>query len=396
MNNDSLTQYQRLFDVMKKVLWNTGSPSADEEIYHEMRLQAIAPLAGPVLTELGLPEELYTAWEKDSINAFVRYQRYIRAQSALPITVPYVILKGTSAARYYPYPEYRMMGDIDIMTSHEDYQAACEMLLLNGYEEHTNAVDQYLNRHRGFKKNNLLIEVHSFYGLRDDKDETKALDDYIIDNISPTHVLPDLVNGLTLIEHINHHMESGLGLRQILDWMMFVHQSLSDEQWPEFEKMARKTGHVQLAKVVTRMCEIYLGLSEHEFCSQVDPGLCTDLMEYILSCGNFGRKKGADSQISEFLLSTPTIKAKIITLKQRGVMTWKAAQKYPFLRPVAWIYQAFRYLRLGLKRSNPLKKFTAEIRASRRSNKLMDAIGVAREKKGRVTYWNGEYVNNKH
>ena len=44
-----------------------------------------------------------------------------------------VILKGTSAAQYYPYPEYRTMGDIDIMTRREDYDIACKQLMDNGY-----------------------------------------------------------------------------------------------------------------------------------------------------------------------------------------------------------------------------------------------------------------------
>lgn len=396
MAQDVLQDNQLLFDVIKKVLWDTGSPSADEAVFQEMKTQAIALLAGPVLMDLGLSEELFQAWEKNNIMALARYQKCIRAQAALPITVPYVILKGTSAAQYYPYPEYRMLGDIDVMASHENYRKVCEMLLLHGYEEHTNAVDQYLDRHRGFTKNGILIEVHSFYGLRDDKEEVKALDDFIIDNISESHVLPDLINGLTLIEHINHHMESGLGLRQVIDWMMFVHQCLPDNQWPEFEKMAEKTGHVRLAKTVTRMCEIYLGLPEHQWCAQIDDSLCADFMDYLLSCGNFGRKKERDSQTSEFLLSTPSLKAKIITLKQRGVMTWKLAQKYPALRSVAWLYQAGRYLIKGLFRRNPIKKIKAEFQSSRKSNELFDAIGVSREKKGRVTYQNGQYLTNKH
>ena len=62
---------------------------------------------------------------------FITQCNYI--QSVLPITVPYVILKGTSVAQYYPYPDYRMMGDIDIMTRREDLETACEQLMEAGY-----------------------------------------------------------------------------------------------------------------------------------------------------------------------------------------------------------------------------------------------------------------------
>ncbi|MBR4711023.1 MAG: nucleotidyltransferase family protein [Clostridia bacterium] len=387
---------QRLFDVIKKSLWNTGKAAADEEVFREMKAHAIAALAAPVLKDLSLPENLLRTWERTCVSAFMGYQRCLYAQNSLPVTVPYVILKGTAAAQYYPHPEYRNMGDIDIMTSHEDNETACGMMLKGGYHEDTNAVDQYLNRHREFRGQYALVEVHSYYALRDKKEEVKALDDLIIDNIRPNHLLPDLVNGLTLIEHINHHMESGLGLRQIIDWMMFVDRCLPDSEWPAFEAMARVTGHVELSVVVTRMCELYLGLSRHSWCSHVDTGLCADLMEYILSCGNFGRKIEQESLTSQFLLSSPTMKAKIITLKQRGVISWKAAQKYPILRPVAWVYQGGRYLVKGLTRKNAFSKIRAEYASSKKRNRLFNSIGVAREKKGRVTYYNGEYVNNKH
>ena len=84
---------QRLLNVIKKSLWNTGVASADSEIYEEMRLHAIAPLAAPVLLELGLPEELLKKWEMSCVGAVVNYQRCVHAQAALPISVPYVILQ---------------------------------------------------------------------------------------------------------------------------------------------------------------------------------------------------------------------------------------------------------------------------------------------------------------
>lgn len=384
---------QRLFDVIKKSLWNMGTAMADWEIYEEMKLHAIAPLAAPVLSELNLPDELFKKWKMTCLHTIANYQYYMYAQKTLPITVPYVILKGTSAAQYYPYPEYRMMGDIDLMTSHEDYDAACDMLLQSDFKENTNAVDRYLNRHREFIRNRAYIEIHSYYALRDKREEVKALDDLIISGIGPTHVLPDMVNGLTLIEHINHHIEEGLGLRQIIDWMMFVDHCLPDEKWPEFASLASVTGHVKLAMTVTRMCELYLGLSEHNWCAQVDSTLCETLMEYILSCGNFGRKKETKSHTSEVLLTSASWKSMLIKLKQRGVLNWRTAQKYPFFRPLAAIYQMIRYVFDGLTRKNAIKKLREEIIISRRNSKLFESIGVARERSGRVTYHNGKYVN---
>ena len=73
---------------------------------------------------------------------------------------------------------------------------------------------------------------------------------------------------------------------------------LPDGKWAEFKEYARKTGLESLAISVTRMCELYLGLSEHERCSAADEGLCSQLMDYIFACGNFGTKVSLDQKMT--------------------------------------------------------------------------------------------------
>ena len=234
----------QLLEVVKKALWNQNDVvTADQAVFLEMKAHHIEALAAPVLYELGLAQDILDEWEKNIVKHIGMYMRYKQIQSCLPISVPYVILKGTAAAQYYPYPEYRTFGDIDIMTSHENHQRACEQLRNHGFLENTNAIEQEVERHRTFIKKGIVVEVHSFYALRDDPKETEIMDDLIIQNINPAHILPDLINGLTLIEHINHHMEEGIGLRQILDWMMFVDKCLPDEKWKEFKFYYKRKFH---------------------------------------------------------------------------------------------------------------------------------------------------------
>nr|MCR4882187.1 nucleotidyltransferase family protein [Clostridiales bacterium] len=156
---------ERTLAVLQKALWNKGIAEADEALFGEMKAHAVASLAAPVLGELSLTQELLSSWKKYVVQHVYQYQNMLYQQSVLPVSVPYVILKGTSAGRYYPHPEYRAYGDIDIMTRHEDYQAACEELANNGYCEVTNAVDVQVNRHREFERDGIHVEVHYFYAL---------------------------------------------------------------------------------------------------------------------------------------------------------------------------------------------------------------------------------------
>ena len=383
-----------LFPLIRAIFWGTPVPAADRTTFEEMKAHGIHVLAAPLLNQMSLPEDVCREWDRAIVTRIGQYMRYVRAQASLPVTVPYVILKGTSAAQYYPHPEYRAMGDIDIMTGHGDFQAACGALLQAGFEEKTNVLYIERARHREFEKAGLEVEVHSFYGLRNSAEEVRALDELVISHIGPSHVLPDLVNGLTLIEHVNHHMESGLGLRQVLDWMMFVDRCLPDEQWPAFQEMARKTGHERLAVVTTRMCELYLGLPEHRWCASADPAVCGELMAYILSCGNFGRKHRYEQFSSEQILSTGarSWKGTFRLLRKRGSANWEAARKHEFLRRFSWIYQAGRYLLKGIGRKDAWRKLKTEMAESRRRNALFDAIGIAREYKGTAFYVDGEYL----
>ena len=381
---------KQMLTVIKKAIWNTGNGVADAVIFREMQMHTIAALAAPILSELSLSEDVFQTWEKHCVKTFILNQRCQYAQMSLPLTVPYVILKGTAAAQYYPYPEYRAMGDIDIMTRREDFETACNMLLASGYMEVTDPEDV---RHREFKKNDVLIEVHRYFAVLNDKRQAEYLDNLIIDHINPSHVLPDLVNGVVLLEHIGHHLENGLGLRQIIDWMMFVNKCLPDKKWLEFQTLLKPLDLEVLAIATTRMCEMYLGLPERNWCANADETLCQRLMEYVLSSGNFGNKRNRDE--TEYNIDTfvraRTPKAAVSLFQKRGLENWKAAHNHAVLRPFAWIYQAGRYLIKGLTRRNASAALKAEWDEAQHRNALFDDLGVKQTSKGIIEYKEGEY-----
>ncbi|MCR4621546.1 MAG: nucleotidyltransferase family protein [Clostridiales bacterium] len=379
--------------LIKASLWGTSCEEVTHEVYEEMQLHAVSAIPAGILPILKMSLDLQATWKKDIIQKVAYFANYSYTEKRLPISVPYVILKGTSAAQYYPYPEYRTMGDIDIMTSHDDYELACESLLGNGFKENTSEAEDEFGRHRGFSKNGIEIEVHSFFALLNDPQKAQYLDDLIIKHISPSHVLPDLVNGLTLLEHINQHMEGGLGLRQIIDWMMFVNKCLPDENWPEFCEMARNVGLEKLAIFTTRMCEMYLGLPKRRWSKDADETSCSALMDYVLSCGNFGRKRAKENEPGvSILTSVRTPAAFFRLLHEQGQVNWEAANKSPILKRLAGVYQLGRYLKKGLRRENAITKLKTEIKAAKARNRLFDELGVKRTSKGLAVYENGKYV----
>ena len=331
--------------LVRSSIWGTSVEKATLEDFDEMRSHAILALPAQILSSVAMPPELLKQWKIEilkqiSYNANCRY-----AESVLPISVPYVVLKGTSAAQYYPIPELRALGDIDILTKPEDVGIACESLLLDGYVEKTSPTDAQEGRHRTFMKHGILVEVHYTFAIMNDTEKAKVFDALIIDNIGNSHVLPDLLNGLILIEHINQHLENGLGLRQIIDWMVFADRCLTDEAWKRFRELATLTGLETLATVTTRMCEIYLGMPEHQWCKHADESLCSQLMRHVLTSGNFGKKKTLEEKKSfyRFVKIRHPIKA-LKELQQKGKIEWGGA-KNSGLRPFAWLWKGTQFIR---------------------------------------------------
>lgn len=389
MDNDLL-----IFQIIRSSIWGTPIDRAiDQETYDEIKQHALLTLSAPIISTLNISETLRYEWKQTILQQVAHNVQSQYIQSEIPLSVPYVILKGTSAAQYYPYPEYRTMGDIDIITRHEDHLIACETLVKNGYSELLEYQNENHNRHRSFTKLGIVVEIHSYFAMLNNPQCAEYLDKLIIDNINSSHLLPDQINGLVLLEHINQHLEEGLGLRQIIDWMMFVDKCLPDEKWPEFQAMARKIGLESLAIVTTHMCEMYLGLNKREWCSNADEELCEQLMDYIFACGNFGNKRTSDEAISENVFAQARTPRQTLKLLQiRGLHNWTAAKKNKLLRPFAWIYQIIRYFRRGVNRDNFRMKLIAEYKAARKRNTMFEALGIKTADKGIAIYKDGKYT----
>ena len=259
-------------------------------------------------------------------------------------SIPCVIIKGAAAAMVYPHPTLRSMGDVDVLVKRKDYDIAAKLMEANGYSlEHEKNEDHH---HYGYSKDKLNFELHKRLGIVDEADEKLlTLFEDGIDNREwhqigsyrfPT--LPPLLNGLSLLFHINQHLRSGLGLRQIIDWMMYVN-TLPDDQWIELLDLLKSVGMERLALTTTAMCQRYLGLKEMKGTETVDPGLCEELMSFIMEKGNFGRKSGETGKIASVFFDLTNPLRAFRRLQAGGMCRWNAAKKHPILRPFAWIYQ---------------------------------------------------------
>ena len=116
-------------------------------------------------------------------------------------------------------------------------------------------------------------------------------------------------------------------------------------------------------------------------------------MDYVMSGGNFGNKRMDDQSLSENVFTyARTPKALFQILQRQGKSNWKAAQKYKILQPVAWIYQAVRYIFRGLNRDDSIHKLQSEFETAKQRNAMFDALDIKKKSDGRARYKDGKYI----
>ena len=192
-------------------------------------------------------------------------------------------------------------------------------------------------------------------------------------------MLPELPNGLVLLDHMRNHLISGLGLRQVIDWMIYVNKVLNDDYWnTTFMAVVKEKEMYKLAITATKMCIQYLGLPNTITwynVAEADDSLCTDLINYIFSSGNFGCKKGDSGRI-ETITTVMRRRGIFRRLQFAGEHNWKAYKNHHWLKPFCWFYQIFRYARQGLESRRNAAQLKSNMNAAKERTELLNKLGV--------------------
>lgn len=348
-----------------------------EALYAEAKIHAVLGVIADYIPDEYKNEKL--------MNAFLRqkafYIQYCNAEYELKRIldsndIPFVIIKGNAAAISYSIPSYRTMGDIDFIVHQDKYVVTQKVLLTNGYSEtHNNG------RHITYIKNGFIFELHHHFSGDID------IEEYVIEGIKERTyasieghefpILPPLANGLVLLDHLRRHLRSGLGLRHVLDWMMYVYHYLDDNMWNnQFHIIVKEKGMETIAIVITRMCQLYLGLPNNfNWCKSADESLCKELLDCILVSGNFGSKNQNGYYVEKVSISIKR-DGLFKWLQHAGEFNWKLYHKYHWLKPFCWFYQILRYAKQGIKTGRSAKQIKGDLDRSKERMELLKKLGI--------------------
>ena len=348
-------------------------------------------------TVLGLISSVIPVHDESADQCKASYMRIMYEQDRLvklldSANIPCVILKGSAAAVYYPMPYLRTMGDIDVLIQHDRFIESVELLESNGYVyEHGKEANNQITeetREIEYKRNSVSVELHQRFSspgvdVDDILEEAISRKELIELNGYRFPMLPILENGLVLLGHINQHLKNNvLGIRQIIDWEMYVHSVKDKTSWIMlFTPLAERTGLLTLAAYVTRMCNRYLGLPESfDMCNGIDDDLTDELLDVIMTDGNFGRREESLSSRDEKRMRSAIYSVKrygfFKYFTDVGLNTWRLGKNHPVLKPLAFFYGLFRQIGEGIKALVKNKGVGKQMSAGKRRYELYKELGV--------------------
>lgn len=315
----------------------------------------VMALLHPVLEHAGLQESIWKIVDRKGEQTVRQsYRLLMLSRYVIGLLkengIDAILLKGCGTAAWYPVPELRKSGDIDLLFKSEDEtRKALQILAQQGF---VTTEDQPANHHIVCEsRDSVSLELHMSLAEPFDSEKTNRFladcqKEYfahrrVVDCMGVAFELTsDGYHAFYLLLHmLQHYVRAGFGVKLLCDWVVFWESPLSEEEKTIFLRLTQESGTFGFAVMMTRVCVKYLGLREKqvEFLMQAEPkdvcDLAEELMAEIFEAEEFGHSS----------------KDRMVVLRGTGLMdyarefhhqmklNYPKAGKIMVLYPVLWI-----------------------------------------------------------
>ena len=311
-----MNQHEEVFlSVLRSALW--GHPVQVPDGFNDWgavmklaNMQAVNGLVWDVMVtnqkiKASIPEQALAAMRDIPKNNLSMHTKLNNALILVVTTlrehgIEPVLLKGQGLAKYYPVPELRQCGDIDLYVGLDNYEKAYDVLkpIVSDIDEK----DRIWEGDKHFHANigSVLIEIHRFAYVLKDETLNRVYQSYAENGLESNLASMDFggisvntpaddFNVYYVFKHMWHHcVTSGVGLRQLCDMAVFLNVHNVDKEY-----LGRILDDMKdLKPWQTFGCLIvdYLGLSREKFpfYNRHKHWKGKRLLKLILDEGNFG------------------------------------------------------------------------------------------------------------
>lgn len=263
--------------------------------------------------------------------------------------IDHILMKGFVLREYYPVPELRTFGDIDIVIRPGDRQKSDELLRSLGYHPETDwePVFSYTKDVEYYEIHSEIMEVNvsdkaDYRGyFRDPWQYAEASGDH-------RHQFRPEFHFLYLLTHIAKHVTgSGAGVRMYLDVAAFLRRFGTSLDWDWIRQELEKLRFVDFANIVLLLVQESFGVESPIPLQAVEEETMGAFLEFTMAGGVFGRV-GRDSG-TQSLKNQSRGREKISRIGAVAGRLFPAAKtiesrytylkEKPWLLPAAWIHR---------------------------------------------------------
>lgn len=318
MRQLSLALKNAFFELLRSGLWSTKpdailfehfTPDDWNRLYTLVKEQAVIGVCYPALEKLPVsvrpPRTLYLTWyaQVEFIKENNRHMREVYAelidrfneQDFYPM-----LLKGLGVGTWYPEPELRMTGDIDLFFPAK-YDKAVALVESWGFEV------TYMSQHDKFYYKGILIEMH--HSIISPASLELDIMPVYTEAGQEQYRIPDEDSYafLLLVHAVKHLVASGVGVRHLCDWALFLFHNHTLIDCELVWKNIRSLGIKRFVIEFTELSVDYLGLDPQIAYPWIKEGAKEKykkrLAEELLKKGDFGKFAEKRQQMDTHLFS---------------------------------------------------------------------------------------------
>ena len=315
----------------------------------------VMALLHPVLEHAGLRESIWKIVDRKGEQTVRQsYRLLMLSRYVIGLLkengIDAILLKGCGTAAWYPVPELRKSGDIDLLFKSEDEtRKALQILAQQGF---VTTEDQPANHHIVCEsRDSVSLELHMSLAEPFDSEKTNRFladcqKEYfahrrVVDCMGVAFELTsDGYHAFYLLLHmLQHYVRAGFGVKLLCDWVVFWESPLSEEENQIFLRLTQESGTFGFAVMMTRVCVKYLGLREKqvEFLMQAEPKDVCDLTEELMAEIFEAEEFGHSSKDRMVVLRGTGLMDYAREFHHQMKLNYPKAGKIMVLYPVLWI-----------------------------------------------------------
>ena len=360
---------QEFLTLLKDARKNEKSQIVDldyTQLYHlSKEHEVLALIYNQIYAFPSFPTDLKNQWKREAIkiNAIqtIKTDRFLKVyQKFIEADIIVLVVKGIICRSLYPQPENRPSNDEDLYVQQKDFDKAKNILLDNDFVlvEEGEDVSTFLDRING-----LSIELHTSLFSQESKAYGKFQDSFehafdspiqhCIYNVNVYSLSHDLHFLFLLMHLIKHFLHGGVGIRQILDIVMYGEQYGQFINWDYIYTVLKDSNFYVFIMNVFALAHDLLDMSfEHIQLLDDYETINKDyqsLLDDILDAGVFGKSSQERLHSSTMTLNAmetgkKSLKKSLFPEKSYLEKKYTYLKKYPFLLPIAWISRIISYI----------------------------------------------------